>query len=422
MHERYIFFIQLFLAVTIYVYKLPRRKYFILRLIASIGLILAIQALYDLFDLLYDTVPTALYISKFVLMLFLFVLAVWFCFDNPLKKTVLYATGGYAVQNCAYHTRLIIYFSFDIRLRGWQNELVTACIFFAVYSLMFFLIHKAKKADLEADIDYKSTVIISIVTIFVAIVMTVNIPFSERNPLYNMYGVIISFILIIVQLGIFRISIHKKEIQTFEQLLQMERKQHEISKETIEMINYKCHNIKHEIAAILGGNNPESQENLKEIQERISIYSSIARTGNDTLDIILTEKSLRCENYEITFSYMIDGQSLAFMSTVDICSLFGNALDNAIESVMNVEPEKRFISLSVSCAKNFLSIHTENFCDKKLKFEDDLPVTQKDDKNFHGYGVKTIRLIVQKYKGHMAMYTENNLFHMDVMIPLEKIS
>ena len=80
------------------------------------------------------------------------------------------------------------------------------------------------------------------------------------------------------------------------------------------------------------------------------------------------------------------------MDAVDVCSIFGNALDNAIESVMKTEDkEKRLIHLTVSKVKSFVMIRVENYFEGELKMDDGELVSTKTDKDFHGYGIKSIK-------------------------------
>jgi sensor histidine kinase regulating citrate/malate metabolism len=109
------------------------------------------------------------------------------------------------------------------------------------------------------------------------------------------------------------------------------------------------------------------------------------------------------------------------MQEEDIYSLFGNALDNAIESLLSVEDaEKRCIGMKVVVNNKILSIHFDNYCEKPLTFRDELPVTTKDDKNYHGFGMLSIDYIVKKYKGTMAVSVVENMFNLNILIPLPK--
>ena len=103
----------------------------------------------------------------------------------------------------------------------------------------------------------------------------------------------------------------------------------------------------------------EREDYLDEIERSIQIYDSTItiETGNEVLDTVLTEKSLYCEQHQITMTCVADGSKLGFLDGVDVYAIFGNALDNAIESVSKVpEPEKRLIAVSVWSRSGLLLI------------------------------------------------------------------
>ena len=102
-------------------------------------------------------------------------------------------------------------------------------------------------------------------------------------------------------------------------------------------------------------------------------------TTKQPLDIILSEKSLLCEKYKIKFSCMIDGDKLERISPGDIAAIFGNALDNAIESVTPLDdPEQRTIAVSVFSRAGLVLFQMENYYQGALNFDGDLPVTRID--------------------------------------------
>jgi sensor histidine kinase regulating citrate/malate metabolism len=140
------------------------------------------------------------------------------------------------------------------------------------------------------------------------------------------------------------------------------------------------------------------------------IYESIAKTDNQALDLVLTEKSLLCEKYHIQFSYIADGKLLDFMSLVDIYSLFGNALDNAIEALLKEEEDKRVIQMNIRARGKLLYIDIDNYSSRKIEFQDGLPVTDKADKDYHGFGLKSIRYITEKYDGAFSVAQKNDMF------------
>ena len=174
--------------------------------------------------------------------------------------------------------------------------------------------------------------------------------------------------------------------------------------------------MKHQVSALCrqGQADPALME---EIGQTVAVYDSEVQTGNGALDVVLTEKSFRCEQGRISFSCMLDGSLFDFMAAADIYSLFGNALDNAIESVAGEPEDHRFISMKAGRQGNLIFLHMENSCAAQLTFVDGLPVTTKTDSpGYHGYGVKSIRFLAEKYGGYAKMTLEDSVFALDVFL------
>ena len=115
---------------------------------------------------------------------------------------------------------------------------------------------------------------------------------------------------------------------------------------------------------------------------------------------------------------MADGALLDFMEVMDLSAVFGNALDNAIECEERIaDPEKRLIHVSVSAQRDFVLIRFENYCEGSLNFSEGLPVTTKEDRNFHGYGLKSIRYVAKKYGGTVTARMEKQWFVLQLLFP-----
>ena len=127
-----------------------------------------------------------------------------------------------------------------------------------------------------------------------------------------------------------------------------------------------------------------------------------------------------CDKHGITLTCVVDGHLLDFMETMDICSIFGNALDNAIGSVIEIkEKEKRLIHLTVTQQKAFLMIRVENYFEGNLEYEKGQLESTKKDKAFHGYGIKSIRYTVNKYSGAVDIDAQDQWFNLCILIPLK---
>lgn len=223
------------------------------------------------------------------------------------------------------------------------------------------------------------------------------------------------------QNAMFHNSDMQRELDILSQLRYEQQQQYDLAKENIAIINRKCHDLKHQMAAMRSMVSPENQARyLDEIERSVRIYDSILKTGNEVLDTVLTEKSLTCEANEIRLHCVADGRDLGFMDPVDLYTVLGNALDNAIESVQALaEPEKRMIDVLVCTEKAFLVMQVVNPLDEALTFVDGLPVSTKPRDGYHGFGLKSIRHTVEKYGGHVNLRADGGRFSLRVLIPLE---
>ncbi len=221
----------------------------------------------------------------------------------------------------------------------------------------------------------------------------------------------------------------KEELNAIRNVLNMQYAQYQQSKESIAIINHKYHDLKHQIAVLRAERDPVAREaHLDDIEQGIKEYEARFKTGNSVLDTVLTGKSLTCAQHGIELTCVADGQLLDDVSVMDVCTIFGNALDNAIEYEQTIEDaEQRLIHITVSKLNGFAVIRVENW----LKPEDrktsqgsnahgTLPSTTKQDKHYHGFGLKSIRHCAQQYGGEMMIARRDGWFELTVLIPLKQ--
>ena len=116
---------------------------------------------------------------------------------------------------------------------------------------------------------------------------------------------------------------------------------------------------------------------------------------------------------------MVDGKHLSFISVLDLLSIFGNALDNAIESVKSIKNiEQRIIKLAVFRQNQLLFIKLENYFVNQLNIYNGSFLTTKQDKMNHGFGLKSIKRIVEKYGGEITISTDNQWFTLMILMPI----
>lgn len=212
----------------------------------------------------------------------------------------------------------------------------------------------------------------------------------------------------------------EQDIAAAERLLAERERQYHLSRENIEAINLKCHDIKHQIRELAGRGAVVDGSVLDDIEREVAVYDSAVKTGNDALDTILTEKGLVCERRGITLTCVADGTALARMAAPDLYALFGNALDNAIEAVAALDPPAlRSISVTVRRVAGVAAVHVENYCAAAPELAaDGLPVTTKGDRANHGFGTRSMRRIAESYGGTLTAAAEDGVFKLDVMVPL----
>jgi hypothetical protein len=222
------------------------------------------------------------------------------------------------------------------------------------------------------------------------------------------------------------------ELKAMQNILHHQYEQYRQSEESIAFINRKYHDLKHQVSVIRAETDPEKRGSyLTEIEKGLDMYGAQYKTGNTALDTIFMAKGLLCAKQHIAFTCVADGALLDFMEVMDICTIFGNALDNAIEAVIKLhDPEKRLIRLALYAQNNFVMIRFENYYEGEIKIEEGLPQgskpgllaglpeTTKGDTGYHGFGLKSIRHTVEKYHGTITIHTENDWFVLRVLVPI----
>jgi len=210
------------------------------------------------------------------------------------------------------------------------------------------------------------------------------------------------------------------EMANLQNMLQMQYNSYRISEDSIALINQKYHDLKHHIHLLRAQvSTGEKLEYLDQMEREISAYETQNKTGNRVLDAILTAKSLQCQREGISLTCVAEGEALDFMRPMDVSALFGNALDNAMESVKKLsDREKRLIHLSVARQKGFLRIRVENCYEGELRLEAGMPASTKQDPRYHGFGLKSIQSTAAKYGGSMTIASKDGWFELRILFPL----
>lgn len=216
----------------------------------------------------------------------------------------------------------------------------------------------------------------------------------------------------------------ERELAAMNVMLKTQYDKYRSYQESIDLINMKYHDLKHQLEGMRAGMTQEERsEWVDYMEQELQAYSPRLQTGSQVLDAVLDSKMVACINRDIKFTCVADGALLSFLHVADLCTIFGNALDNAIESTALIEePEKRLIHLTVSAKKNFVYIFIENYCCGNIGMKNGYPVTTKTDKKNHGFGIKSICYTAEKYGGTVTFGVQNCWFSLKILIPLPKSS
>ena len=376
-------------------------------------------------------VRNALFIPAMVVIIALIYFYIYICNRFTAREAGFFCVkafinGEFAASLCWQ----IFYYIHDLTGCGfWWEWVIMGAVYGALFGILFLMERYLKKDIEELNVTRREFLVVVIVA--ASVFGMSNLSYLDQNGLFSGRFVMDIFIIrTLVDLSgmavLYAYHIQVKEMQmrlekdALRNIMEMQYKNYQLSRESIDVVNQKYHDLKHQINLLRSQEDTgKSREYLDQMEHEIKVYETQNKTGNQILDAVLTNKSMVCQKREIELKVIMEGQSLSFMEDMDISALFGNMLDNAIESVSRQkEKEKRLIWLYVSREKQFVRIRTENYCDEKIQFRNGMPVTTKKDKRLHGYGMKSICATVEKYGGSTVACQKDNWFELKILIPV----
>ena len=213
----------------------------------------------------------------------------------------------------------------------------------------------------------------------------------------------------------------KLEYELINERINLGHKNYENMIQAQEKLRYVYHDLKNHMICMKSYDTKEEIISyINNLEFQINDFENLRNTGNKTLDIILNDKIHLCKKYNIEFEDSINISKLNFIKENDICSIFANALDNAIEACINIndEIEKR-IEVKATYINGFAVIKFINTKINDIKFTGDRIKTSKEDNKIHGIGLASIKYIVNKYDGEVVVNYSENEFILKIMIPIK---
>lgn len=181
------------------------------------------------------------------------------------------------------------------------------------------------------------------------------------------------------------------------------------------------HDMNNHLICIENMNNKDksSKDYVSSLREELKEWDSIDTTGNMIVDIILSEKREICKKENISFNADINFIKADFIDMMDVCSIFSNILDNAIEASIKIEDENnRNINIVCNTINRFFVIRCENTKANNILKSSSKIFTDKKDKFIHGLGISSIKNSVEKYNGNVAIDHTKDKFIINICIPI----
>ncbi len=431
---KFLFVIEVLAAETMFAFRLCRRKLFWLRLLGGAVVLSGFAAI---------PIPLNNFWALSIEFCLLFALSVpimLFCYDESFFNLLFCGIAAYTCQHFAYE---LTNFAFSVAERSVspllgmygnakidfskidKTTILAAIAYLICYIAAYTAVYHAfaKRIRSGSDMKIKSVALFSLVgaglmaDIFVSAFVTYYLKDDFLgSAVNNVSNALCCVLLLACQFGQLSTKEARNEVDFLQRLYAQEKDQYRVLQENMELINIKCHDMRHRIRDLTHGKNL-SDEEVTEIENSIAIYDSAVRTGNEVLDVILTEKGFRCNGKGIKLTCVADGGAIDFLSEADTYSLFGNIMDNAIDAVLKIEDEEnRTIDLQIAKKKGFVSVSAKNpYVGEISLAENGLPLTSKEDKDYHGFGVKSIAFIIKKYGGELSVSLEDGVFNLNVL-------
>jgi len=182
------------------------------------------------------------------------------------------------------------------------------------------------------------------------------------------------------------------------------------------------HDIKKHIANVLYllecQETDQARRYTTELIAKVNQVKPLVKSGNHIVDTILSKHSAFCANAGIDLKLSVDDVPQLKINAVDISAVIDNIFDNAIEAVLKKDVDKKWIELKYFIYKGALAIKMTNPYSGRLKVDMGQLMTNKKDFKEHGYGLQSVRTVIEKHNGTIKHYTNDGIFSVVIFLPL----
>lgn len=311
-------------------------------------------------------------------------------------------------------------FAENIYFSGHQIEKIV--IYFCSRSCVACILNGIKKYGAEKSIDRFKYIFLVIGVFFSILVRGYQVIISDmamgRRELQGSKSLVSMSVVIAVLIFLMILWVKNRILQEENNTLVMEEQlQHQKYCEMVEVMEQNrelIHDTKHHFLVVQEYLKNEEYENLQKYIKQISdeFQRTVPKvyTGIKILDFILEQKRVVAQKSGIR--YEIDTMLLTGIPTTEqeTCALFGNLLDNAIEACCLVETEEKWIEIQINQRNQLLSIEVLNTFEIPCIRKQGVFETIKEERSVHGYGIKSMRRIVDKHQGLITYEEKEKIF------------
>ncbi len=366
--------------------------------------------------------PSMAYLAVDVVLVFGWVLV---CFDCGVVHAIFSVTCAYTVQLIASKLTFMVVIWRVVAGSPMPRLLVVVLLASAtalVYVPVYLIFTRRLLGGRELMFNNVRTVFFSasflVAAIYLSLVIENNFDFEGSTYLSSYLCLALLCVILalaILFLEITNCSVERLETENdiLENLLEKDRSMYEQAQADVEKINIRYHDLKQQYSTVPSEQKAQLEAEMNDLNLRYF-------TGNKALDVVITQKAKACAAANIQLVCSADGEALEGMSSYHIYSLFGNALDNAIECLSTVDDmARRVIRVNAARQGKMVVVRFENFSPKVPVVKDGQVKTTKADATSHGFGVRSIRAIAENYGGSAYFFVEDQIFYLVVCIPAE---
>ena len=413
-------------------WPLKRKKLFPLRLAVALLLLIG-TAIGNGFlrNLAPSSIP--LHMGCLFLLYSVFAFGLFLLFDEPPIQLVIAWVGVIAIREIGDNLDTIIKLIFQIpdnqfgyipNAHFFWNGLIFDLIHLAAQIPLGFIYANRRYISSDRKTARNVTMLTTSIVISTIWLKTVMIRFSsESKPLYAV-SVVLTYLfcilVLILRTEFITGSEKERELAVANAVMEAEQRQFEESRDSIELINQKVHDIKHRLDEL---GDSVAKETLDQIKSNIEIYDRPFHTGSQVLDTVLYQKSLVCSALNIRLSALGDARAIHKIPSSERFYFFSNLLDNAIEATKEVKDESsRIIGLVVNLeGEDTFTIESYNYFEGERNLNNGSLKTTKKEKTGHGLGLKSVKSFAEKYGGGTSIRIQDNMFFISVTLSLKEI-